>query len=55
LDWKLFGLGREDVWQHLEALAGDRCLIVQRAGNVAHITWRYPDPEEVMRALIGSR
>jgi hypothetical protein len=53
--WQLFGLEREDVWQRLEALAGDGWLIVQRAGEVAHITWRYSDPEEVIRALIRPR
>jgi hypothetical protein len=53
--WQLFGLEREDVWQRLEALAGDGWLIVQRAGEVAHITWRYSDPEEVIGALIGHR
>ena len=53
--WQLFGLAPHDVWQRLELLAGDRWLVVQRAGQVAHITWRYSEPAEVICALVGSR
>jgi hypothetical protein len=53
--WRLFGLEPHEVWQRLEQLAGDRWFVVQRAGQVAHITWRYSDPAEVIGALVGSR
>jgi hypothetical protein len=53
--WQLFGLEPRDVWQRLELLGGDSWLVVQRAGQVAHITWRYSDPAEVIGALVGSR
>jgi hypothetical protein len=52
--WQLFGLEPHDVWQRLELLAGDGWLVVQHAGQVAHITWRYSDPAEVIGALVGS-
>lgn len=54
-DWLLFGLEPPGVWARLDALASQRWFVIQRAGQVAHITWRYSEPAEVVRALIGSR
>lgn len=49
--WALFGLEPNDVWNRLETLAGEGWFIVQRAGQVARITWHYSGVEEVVDAL----
>ena len=49
--WALFGLERRDVWNRLENLAGDGWFVLQRAGEVVRITWRYPRLTEVVDAL----
>lgn len=51
--WALFGLEPRDVWNRLEMLAGQAWFIVQRAGQVARITWTYDTVEEVVDALVG--
>lgn len=51
--WALFGLQVEDVWNRLEILAGDGWFIIQRAGQVVRITWKYQSQEDVVNALIG--
>ncbi len=51
--WVLFGLQEEDVWNRLEILAGDGWFIIQRAGQVARITWNYQSEEDVVHALAG--
>jgi BrxA len=51
--WTLFGLEPQDVWNRLDALAGDGWFIVQRAGQVVRITWTYSAMEEVVHALAG--
>jgi hypothetical protein len=53
-DWRVFGLEPARVWTRLDALAGESWFIIQRAGQVARITWRYSDPAEVIGALVGS-
>lgn len=52
-DWALFGLEPHDVWNRLDALSADDWFIVQRAGQVARITWKFQAMEEVMHALAG--
>jgi hypothetical protein len=52
--WSLFGLAPDDVWGRLELLAGDGWLVVQRAGQVARVTWKYAHAEDVSHALAGS-
>ena len=47
------GLEPADVWNRLENLAGDGWFVVQRAGEVVKITWRYGSVEEVVDALAG--
>jgi hypothetical protein len=48
-DWGLFGLGREDVLDELKRLSLIGLLIVQAAGDVVRISWKYRD----MEALCG--
>ena len=52
--WALYGLEPRDVWNRLDALAGDGWLIFQRSGQVVRIGWRYASPEEVVDAVAGS-
>jgi hypothetical protein len=52
-DWALFGLEPRDVWNRLELLAGQDWFIVQRAGQVTRISWRYDSVEEAVDALVG--
>lgn len=51
--WALFGLERADVWHRLEVLSGEGWFLLQRAGEVVRITWRYRSMEEVVDALAG--
>jgi hypothetical protein len=51
--WAIYGLEPADVWNRLEALAGEEWFVVQRAGQVVRITWRYDTMEEVVDALAG--
>ncbi len=51
--WALFGLEPHDVWNRLDMLAGEGWFIVQRAGQVARITWRYHTVEEVVDVLVA--
>lgn len=49
--WAPYGLEPLDVWHRLEGLAADGWLILQRAGQVARITWTRGSVEEVIDAL----
>lgn len=49
--WALFGLEPADVWHRLDLLAGEGWFVVQRAGQVARITWRHAGLEEAVDAL----
>ncbi len=51
--WALFGLEPRDVWNRLDLLVGDGWFIVQRAGEVVRITWKYPRIEDAVHALAG--
>ena len=51
--WSLFGLEPSDVWNRLELLATAGWFIVQRAGQVVRVTWRYAHVEEAIDALVG--
>jgi hypothetical protein len=51
--WALYGLEPPDVWHRLDTLAGDGWFVLQRAGQVARVTWRYTDMDEVIDALAG--
>jgi hypothetical protein len=52
-EWALFGLEPVDVWHRLDTLAGEGWFVVQRAGQVARITWRYQTMEAALDALTG--
>lgn len=52
-EWALFGLEPADVWNRLESLAGESWFVVQRAGEVVKITWRYNSVEEAVDAITG--
>jgi hypothetical protein len=49
--WALFGLQADDVWNRLEVLAGDGWFIIQRAGQVVRITWKYQSVEDAVHAI----
>lgn len=51
--WALFGLERRDVWHRLENLSNDDWFVIQRAGNVARLSWRYRTLEQVVDVLAG--
>ncbi len=44
-DWQLFGLSREDVLDELKRLSLKGLLIVQAAGDVVRIGWKYQTME----------
>ena len=50
-DWHLFGLDRERVLGRLDNLAEDKGMLVQRAGSVVRITWKYESVEELIDGL----
>ena len=50
-DWKLFGLGREDVLEELKRLSLKGVLIVQAAGDVVRISWKQPNMEALCDVL----
>jgi len=50
-DWRLFGLDRGRVLGRLDNLGEDKGMLVQRAGSVVQITWRYESAEELIDGL----
>jgi hypothetical protein len=50
-DWGLFGLGRNQVLERLDALSRSDGLIVQRAGSVVRITWTHATMESLIDAI----
>jgi hypothetical protein len=50
-DWALFGLASGDVLDELKRLALKGALIVQAAGGIIHIGWRYKTMDEVIDAV----
>ncbi|MCL6557621.1 MAG: DUF1819 family protein [Firmicutes bacterium] len=51
VDWKLFGMEREDVLNELKRLSLKRFFIVQTAGNAIRIGWSYKSWEELTDAI----
>jgi hypothetical protein len=49
--WALYGLEPRDVWNRLNALAGEDWFILQRAGEVVRIAWKYESPDEVVDVI----
>jgi hypothetical protein len=50
-DWQLFGMDRQEVLEDLKRLALKGYLIVQAAGNVVTIGWKYPTMEALCDVL----
>lgn len=50
-DWRLFGLDRGRVLGRLDNLGEDKGMLVQRAGSVVQITWKYESVEELIDGL----
>jgi hypothetical protein len=50
-DWKLFGLTREEVVRELEKVGHDGHFILQYAGDLLRISWRYKNMEECVDAI----
>jgi len=50
-DWRLFGLDRGRVLGRLDNLGEDKGMLVQRAGSVVRITWRYESVAELIDGL----
>ena len=50
-DWQLFGLAREDALEEIKRLSLNGLLIVQAAGDVVRISWKYQTMEEVCDVL----
>lgn len=50
-DWQLFGLAVDDVREELKRLALKGYFIVQSAGDVTRISWKYKTTEELCYVL----
>jgi len=50
-DWKLFGLQRADIVRQLERVAQRGHFIIQFAGDLLRIGWRYESMEECLDAI----
>jgi hypothetical protein len=53
-DWKLFGMAREDVVEELKRLSLKGQLIVQAAGDIVRVSWKYHSMEELCDVLAQS-
>lgn len=51
--WALFGLEPADVWHRLQSLVPEGWFVLQRAGQVVRITWKYQTVAEVVDELAG--
>jgi hypothetical protein len=50
-DWKLFGLGADDVLAELKRVALRGQLIVQSAASLTRISWKWRSMKEVVDVL----
>jgi hypothetical protein len=50
-DWQLLGLPMEQLVVRLDSLPDSCGLVVQRAGSLVRITWRYESVEDLINAL----
>lgn len=50
-DWALFGFGQAGVVAALDRLSGEGWWLLQAAGSVVRITWKYAGMQEVVDAL----
>lgn len=51
-DWGIYGLSRDEVLAEIKKLALKGLLIVQAAGEVVKISWRYSSMEELFNVLV---
>ena len=50
-DWRVFGLDRGSVLGRLDHLGENTGMLVQRAGSVVRITWKYQSVEDLIDGL----
>ena len=50
-DWQLFGLGKSEVIEELRSLSLGGHFLVQSAGGVASISWKYGNIQEVIDVI----
>lgn len=50
-DWGLFGMSRSDTIEELKLLGLRGFLIVQSAGDLVHISWKYDNYEELVDVI----
>ena len=50
-DWKLFGLDEQSVRGELKNLSLQGLIVLQAAGDIVHISWRYSSMEELIDGL----
>lgn len=50
-EWQIFGLNREDVLDEFKRLPAKDVFIIQSAGDIVKISWKYQNMEEVCHAL----
>jgi hypothetical protein len=52
-DWAIFGMQRPDVVSRMDRLSTDGWWIMQAAGSLVRVTWKYGSMDEVVNALAG--
>jgi hypothetical protein len=52
-DWELFGLSERAVISEMDRLAGEDWWVIQAAGSVIRITWKYASMQQVVDVLAG--
>jgi hypothetical protein len=50
-DWKLLGMGERDVVAAMDRLTAEGWWLLQAAGSVVRITWKFRSMQEVVDAL----
>lgn len=55
VDWSLFGMERGDALDELRRLTLQGWMIVQSAGGVTRIAWRYQSREELIGVFVAGR
>ena len=52
-DWQLFGLESAEVIEQLKAQMVNGHLVVQSAGGLVNVAWKYKNMQELVDAIIG--
>lgn len=50
-DWRLFGMDREAVLERLDSIGPASGMLVQHAGSVVRISWRFESVEELIDGI----